>query len=91
MLSTRISVRHRTSFITITISLALGTRVANLTLLGVQAKIQEYQGKLNDLKTRLNERVNIANVIALGRIDIKLMRCLNQVGTTGMLAVMLHR
>ncbi|KZP11939.1 hypothetical protein FIBSPDRAFT_837088 [Athelia psychrophila] len=57
-------------------------RVANLTLLGVQSKIQEYQAKFKDLKTRLNERVNVSNAIALGRIDIKLMRCLNQVETT---------
>ncbi|KAF7975669.1 hypothetical protein HWV62_8761 [Athelia sp. TMB] len=48
------------------------TRIAHLTLAGVESRIQQYDEKFKELKARFNER-------AIVRIDIMLLRCLEQV------------
>ncbi|KAF7975275.1 hypothetical protein HWV62_10164 [Athelia sp. TMB] len=46
-------------------------RIAHLTLAGVESRIRQYDEKFKELKTRFNER-------AIVRIDIMLLRCLEQ-------------
>ncbi|KAF7967198.1 hypothetical protein HWV62_35584 [Athelia sp. TMB] len=51
------------------------TRMANITLAGVQSKVQQYDGRFKELKARFNER-------AIVRVDIMMLRCLDQIQKT---------
>lgn len=48
------------------------TRVARLSLAGVEEKIQQYDDKFKELKSKLNESATF-------QIDIMLLRCLDQI------------
>lgn len=48
------------------------TRVARLSLAGVEEKIQQYDDKFKELKAKLNESATF-------QIDIMLLRCLDQI------------
>ncbi|KAF7971793.1 hypothetical protein HWV62_19927 [Athelia sp. TMB] len=51
------------------------TRMANITLAGVQSKVQQYDWRFKELKARFNER-------AIVRVDIMMLRCLDQIQKT---------
>ncbi|KAF7975678.1 hypothetical protein HWV62_8779 [Athelia sp. TMB] len=55
-----------------TVDKSFWTRITNMTLVGVESKIQQYNEKFKEIKARFNER-------AIVRIDIMLLRCLEEI------------